>query len=151
MAVEPGSGPPSKGQMARPTILQSTDLTLEKISEIMLEYSAQGRFFQQLPAFIYQETKVKVSMRWLENIQDEEFVRTKSIAFAQCSAYWTEMMLQSAIPAAVWIFIQKNVVGWRDMKDVRMDAVQSITTQDISVEDARKELDRLKNEIAEKV
>lgn len=106
----------SKPKLGRPR--KSEEISLDTISEIMLEAASRGSFFQQLPYEIYKEKKIKVSISYLEKIKDEEFMRTKSVAFAMCSKYWTEMMAQAAIPSAVWIFIQKNVAGWRDQKEI---------------------------------
>lgn len=97
---------------------KTEEISIDKICEIMLEAASRGSFFQQLPYEIYKETKVKLSHSWLDKQKDEEFLRTKSIAMAMCTKYWTEMISQAAIPAAMWVFIMKNVGNWRDQKEI---------------------------------
>lgn len=138
-------------KMGRPTIMESTELTIEQVKLIMLDHAVSGGFLATLPAQIWKKTNVMVSLSYIEKIKEDDFLRAKAVAKALCGEYWNSMMLQAAIPSAVWIFIAKNVMEWRDYKDVKIESNQSITTQDISVEEAKKELERLKLEIAENV
>lgn len=119
-------------------------ISIDKICEIMLTASKRGSFFQQLPAEIWLQTGVKVSMSWLEKIQDDEFLRTKSVAMAICSKYWGEMMAQAAIPSACWIFIAKNVMKWTDNKEIKIEAQVDQTVDKISDAERKARIERIK-------
>lgn len=135
-------------KMGRP--LKEIEISLEEIIILMVAHAKGGGFLCNLPAYIHKNTSKVVSNSYLDHIQDEHFLQTKSLAKAYCSEYWTEQAHLHGIPSAMWIFIQKNVAGWRDMKDVKIDAVQSVMTTD-SAEELRKENERLRAEIAEQV
>lgn len=120
------------------------EISIDKICEIMIQAAMRGSFFQQLPAEIWMETKVKVSMSWLEKLKDDEFLRTKSVAMAICSKFWTEMMSQAAIPAACWVFIAKNVMKWTDNREVKLEASIESTIDKVSFEERKARIERIK-------
>lgn len=100
---------------------KSEEISLDTIIEIMLESATRGSFFCNLPAEIYLETKVMVSLSYLEKLKDEEFLRARSVASGVCFKYWTEVASQAAIPCNMWVFIAKNVAKWSDNKNVTID------------------------------
>lgn len=120
---------------------KSEQITLDEIMPIMIAYAKRGKFFMQLPAAIWDEKKVKVSMTHLESIQDDEFLNAKSIAFGYCVDYWTEKMLFGEIPPSAWIFIMKNVGRWRDSHDVKIEQPEALhkKTEEKLKEEALKE------------
>lgn len=134
-----------KPKIGRPR--KEEDISLETITELMLKFSKKGGFFTSLPAFIHSETGEFVSLSYLDKIKDPEFLRSKSIAFGYCADYWTEQMHQAAIPSAVWIFIKKNVSGWRDNKNVTIDARVDQVNSDKESEEER--ISRIKNMLTE--
>lgn len=131
--------------------MEITDLTIDQIKTIMLDHAAKGGFLATLPAQIWRITGVMVSCSYLDKIRDDDFLRTKSVAKGLCGEYWNAMMLQAAIPAAVWKFIATNVMDWREHKDVKIDSINTNVNVETSPEESRKELEKLKAEIAERV
>lgn len=107
-------------KMGRPP--KTSEISLEKIIEIMMEAAEQGWFFQQLPAEIYEKTGVKVSMSHLEGIRDEEFLRSKDIAFSKCTKFWTAQMMIATVHQSVWFKVMHHVGKWQDTKHVVLDA-----------------------------
>lgn len=131
-----------------PKLERIEDLTMEMICDIMVRSARKGSFFCNLPAKIHEETDCVVSMSWLEKQQDEEFLRSKSLAFAYCSQYWDEQMHLSGVPSAAWIFIKKNVSGWVDRKEVTAQVNQTIT--DNSEDKAKAKLDEIKKMVGDR-
>lgn len=126
------SNPKNKG--GRPK--KDEEISTDEIIEIMIEAAMRGGFFQQIPYEIYREKKIMVSLSYLEKIKDDTFLRAKSVAFAMCTKYWTELMCQAAIPAAVFIFIMKNVGKWTDNREIKIDA--AVETSDKTSDAERK-------------
>lgn len=128
--------------MGRPP--KSNELPLEKIIEIMLKSAKRGSFFQQLPYEIWSETGISVSLSYLEKIDDPTFYGPKSVAFAMCSKYWTELMAQAAIPSAAFIFIMKNVAKWTDNKNIVVADADIEKKSEVSQEERKARIELIK-------
>jgi hypothetical protein len=129
--------------------LKQEEITFEELATLMISHATKGGFIATLPAYVYEKTGICMSMSYIEKIKDEEFLRAKSVAKAVCADYWTKRVEMYGLSPSVWVFVMKNVANWRDMKDVKIES--NNTNTEVSADDARKELDKLKAEIAEKV
>jgi hypothetical protein len=123
------------------------EISIEEICEIMLKYGKIGGFYTSLPAFIHKETDILLSRSYLDKLKDPDYLRTKSVAMAYCSDYWTEQAHLQGIPSAMWKFIMQNVSDWRDNKTVILDA----KVESIAQEPEQDRLDRVKTMISEVV
>lgn len=133
-------------KMGRPKIEE--ELSTKEIIEIMLEHATKGGFLFQLPMRIYVKTDVMVSLSYLDKIKDPDFLRAKTISRGFCASYWVDELQKASISPSFVIMVMKNVGDWRDHREVKLESSSTVT---MDADGARKELQRLKDEIAESV
>jgi hypothetical protein len=87
------------------------------VEPLAIEHARAGGFWGTLPAYVYEKTGKKLGSEWfLNKVADEvsEFAQTKKLCFSLCELYWDRQVAAGEVQPAVWIFIKKNIAGWRD-------------------------------------
>lgn len=135
-------------KMGRPAKIE--ELSLEELKTLMLHHATKGGFICNLPAEVYLKTGIVMSRSYIYKIKDEDFIHTMDVARSLCSSFWTDEMHKASAPWGAWKYIQANIAGWREHKEVKIEASQNIVTTNTE-DEARKELERIKAEVAEQV
>lgn len=95
------------------------------VTPIALEHAKNGGFWGTLPAAIHKKTGRNLCEWFLNKVTVEhpEFAQTKKICFAYCEQYWDDMVSVQSCHPSVWIFIKKNIAGWRDKQPGEVDVI----------------------------
>lgn len=99
------------------------DEIIELVTPIAIEHAKKGGFWGTLPAVIHQKTGRNLSEWFLNAVTKEipEFSQTKKLCFAYCEQFWDLQVSIEAVHPSVWIFIKKNIAGWRDKQPDEVD------------------------------
>jgi hypothetical protein len=138
--------------MARPTRLSQLEkkgITLKDIEKICLDYANKGYFWHEMPLAIYDELGESVCFEWMSRLDDEDFKKVKKLCFAAMTRFYTLRLMFDSLPSTPWIFIMKNCGGWRDHRDIKIEAPIKIDSNKELDEKELKEIEGLIKEIGQ--
>jgi hypothetical protein len=100
--------------MARPARDRAQVVAL--VEPLAIQHAKAGGFWGSLPGFVYEQTGENLSEWFLNGVAKEipQFSQTKKLCFSLCELYWDRQVAAGEVQPAVWIFIKKNIAGWRD-------------------------------------
>ena len=112
-----------KRPVGRP--LLDRDEIIAMVTPIALEHAKTGGFWGTMPAAVHKKTGRNLSEWFLNAVTKEhpEFSQTKKLCFSYCERYWDEQVAYQACHPSVWIFIKKNIAGWRDKQPDEVDVI----------------------------
>ena len=136
--------------MARPP--HKRDEIIELVTPIALEHAKNGGFWGTLPAKIHEVTGRNLSEWFLNQVTKEHpvFSQTKKLCFSYCEQYWDSRVSSGDVNPSVWIFIKKNVAGWRDKQPDEVDVVVNNNAQSKSDEELDARIQELMSKQAKK-
>lgn len=128
----------AKSKIGRPP--RDRDEIIAMVTPIALDHAKRGGFWGTLPAAVHKKTGKNLSEWFLNSVTKEhiEFSQTKKLCFSYCERFWDDMVSMGATHPSVWIFIKKNIAGWRDKQPDEVDVVvNNYTTKSEEELDAR--------------